>query len=80
MGLLAAVLGDDERAERHLDDAVSVNGRLGARPFVAVARYALSMVLDRRGGRERAAELRSEALTLGREVGITLPGDIARYC
>ena len=79
LGLLAAVLGDDEGAERHLDDAVSVNERVGARPFAAAARYALSTVLERRGHREQAAELRSQALTLGRELGMTLPVDIARY-
>ena len=79
LGLLAAVLGDDEGAERHLDDAVSVNERVGARPFAAAARYALSTVLERGGRREQAAELRSQAMTLGRGLGMTLPGDIARY-
>jgi hypothetical protein len=79
LGLLAGALGDDERAEIHLADAVGINDRLGARPFAAAARYGVSVVLERRGERERAAALRSEALHAGRELGMTLPQHIARY-
>ena len=38
----------------------------------------ISMVLERRGGRESAEELRSEAF-LAAKLGMTLPQDIARY-
>ena len=79
LGLLAATVGDDDRAERHLTDAVRINDRLGARPFAAAARYGISTVLERRGERERAAALRSEALRAGRELGMSLPQHIARY-
>ena len=37
LGLLAAAVGDDDRAERQLADAVRINDRLGARPFAAAA-------------------------------------------
>jgi DNA-binding SARP family transcriptional activator/tetratricopeptide (TPR) repeat protein len=79
LGLLATALGDDETAEQHLDAATRINDGLGARPFAAAARYALSTVLERRGAGERAAALQSQALSASRQLGMTLPRHIARY-
>ena len=79
LGLLAAVLGDDERAERHLDDAVSVNDALGARPFAAAARYGSprsSSVAGSASARQSSDPRRSASAD---ELGMTLPQHIARY-
>ena len=71
-GMLAACLQRWDDAERHFADALAMNERLGARPYVVRTRRAwASMLLDRDapGDRERAAELitagRAEAETLG---------------
>jgi DNA-binding SARP family transcriptional activator len=50
LGMLAAALGDDERARAHLEEAVAVNRRFGAWPEVARAEAILSDMLDRSGG------------------------------
>jgi uncharacterized membrane-anchored protein len=47
LGLLAAALGDGERARRHLAEAVDVNRRLRAGPDLARAERALSEALER---------------------------------
>jgi hypothetical protein len=71
-GTLAACLGRWDDAERHFADAVAMNERLGARPYVVRTRRAwAAMLLDRNapGDRERATDLiaavRAEAEQLG---------------
>jgi len=71
-GLLAACLGRCDDAERHFDDALAMNERLGARPCVVRIRRAwASMLLERNAADDaaRARELiaagRAEAETLG---------------
>ena len=71
-GRLAACLGRWDDAERHFADALAMNERLGARPYVVRTRRAwAAMLLDRNaaGDRERAATLiaagRAEAEQLG---------------
>jgi tetratricopeptide (TPR) repeat protein len=73
-GLLAACLGRWDDAERHFADALAMNERLGARPYVVRTRRAwASMLLDRDapGDATRARDLiaagRAEAETLGIE-------------
>jgi DNA-binding SARP family transcriptional activator/tetratricopeptide (TPR) repeat protein len=79
LGLLAAMMGDDETAAHHLESSTRINDGLGARPFAAAGRHVLADVLERRGEDARAASLRSQALAVGREVGITLPQHVARF-
>jgi hypothetical protein len=71
-GMLAACLRRWDDAERHFADAVAMNERLRARPYVVRTRRAwASMLLDRNapGDRERATDLiaagRAEAEQLG---------------
>jgi tetratricopeptide (TPR) repeat protein len=76
-GLLAACLGRWDDAERHFTDALAMNGRLGARPYVVRTRRAwASMLLDRGapGDATRARELiaaghaEAEQLGMAREI------------
>jgi len=70
--MLAACLGRWDDAERHFTDALAMNERLGARPYVVRTRRAwASMLLDRNapGDAARARDLiaagRAEAEQLG---------------
>jgi len=75
-GMLAACLGRWDDAEGHFTDALAMNERLGARPYVARTRRGwASMLLDRDapGDRARAAELiaagpEAEQLGMAREL------------
>lgn len=76
-GMLAACLGRTDDAERHFTDALAMNERLGARPYVVRTRRAWASMLLRRnapGDAERARELiafglpEAETLGMAREV------------
>jgi hypothetical protein len=76
-GMLAACLGRWEDAQRHFADALTMNERLGARPYVVRTRRAwATMCLDRggRGDVARARELiaagcaEAEQLGMAREI------------
>ncbi len=71
-GMLAACLGRFDDAERHFAEALAMNERLGARPYLVRTRRAWAeMLLDRNTPEDaaRARELiaagRAEAETLG---------------
>ena len=51
LGRLAALLGRTEQALNHYATAVTVNTRLGARPFVVLTRLDWAGALNARGGR-----------------------------
>jgi hypothetical protein len=73
LGLLAASLDRLDDAARHLEDAVQINERMGARPWTAHSRFDLATVLVRRdapGDRPRAADLSSLALAAARDLGM----------
>jgi hypothetical protein len=70
--MLAACLGRWDDAERHFTDALAMNERLGARPYIVRTRRAwAAMLLDRNapGDAARARDLiaagRAEAEQLG---------------
>ena len=67
LGLLAATLGDHEGAVAHLEAAVRRNDELGAAPFAAAARRALSALGD---DHDRTAALRREAAGAMRPHGL----------
>jgi tetratricopeptide (TPR) repeat protein len=72
-GLLASCLGRWEEAERHFEQALIVNERLGARPWLVITRRAYAqMLLDRAGSgdRERAAALIAAALPEAEELSM----------
>jgi DNA-binding CsgD family transcriptional regulator/tetratricopeptide (TPR) repeat protein len=72
LGMLAATLGEWERAESHFERALALNRRLGARTWLAHTAYEYGRMLLRRGrdGRDRAGELLGEADTLAGAIGM----------
>jgi len=66
LGLLAGAVGEFDTASRHFEDAVVMNRRMDAPPFVAVTqrRYAEMLLRrNRRGDRSCARDLLQKALT-----------------
>jgi DNA-binding CsgD family transcriptional regulator len=79
LGQLAALLGHTEQALGHFAEAVTVNTRIGARPFVALARLDWARTLQIRGMRgdhEQARDLALQAATEMRR--LDMPGPAAR--
>lgn len=74
LGLLAATLSRWEEAERHFQDALGMNQRMGARPWAARTRFDLARMLlarDRPGDRGDARELLRQVLRSGESLGMT---------
>jgi tetratricopeptide (TPR) repeat protein len=72
-GMLAACLGRWDDAERHFADALAMNERLGARPFVVRTRRAWAgMLLDRAapGDAARARDLIAAGLAEAEPLGV----------
>jgi tetratricopeptide (TPR) repeat protein len=73
LGLLATTMGRWEDAERHFEDALAANARMGARPWVAHTQLNYAKMLlarDSAGDRERALALLDEALDAAQEMGM----------
>lgn len=73
LGLLAATMKRWDDAERHFEDALEMNSRMGARPWVAHTRHDYADMLltrDELGDREKALELVSKALDAAQEMGM----------
>jgi DNA-binding CsgD family transcriptional regulator len=73
LGMLATVLGDWERAERHFEAALALNTALGARTWVAHTSLEYARLLMARAvgdDRARASALLGEALALAEEIGL----------
>ncbi|MBI4571549.1 MAG: hypothetical protein HY723_06325, partial [Chloroflexi bacterium] len=73
LGLLATTMRRWEEAERHFEDALAANARMGARPWVAHTQHDYATMLlsrDTAGGREQALALLDEALTTAQELGM----------
>jgi DNA-binding CsgD family transcriptional regulator/tetratricopeptide (TPR) repeat protein len=80
LGMLAATLGEWDRAERHFEAAMALNRRMGAVTWLAHTAYEYGRMLLARGGtgRDRAAALLGEAEVLGERIGMpALRGRIA---
>ena len=76
LGLLATTTGRLDQAERHFEDALALNARMGVRPWLAHTQHDYAhMLLDRGGGgdRERARQLAGAALATYRELGMEPP-------
>jgi DNA-binding CsgD family transcriptional regulator/tetratricopeptide (TPR) repeat protein len=79
LGLLAATLGDHDRAVEHFEQALTINREMDARTWVAHTLYAYARTLHARGGRDDAAHaslLLAEAATLAERIG--MPSLLAR--
>ena len=73
LGLLAAAMRRWDEAERHLEDAVAMNGRMGTRPWLAHTQSDYARMLlgrDGPGDRERAQELFGAAIATYRDLGM----------
>ena len=74
LALLAATASRWEAASRHFEDALEMNNRNRARPWVAQTQYDYARTLlerDAPGDRERARALLDEALATARDLGMT---------
>ncbi len=70
LGMLAATLGDWDRAESHFERAMALNRQMGAHTWLAHTAYQYGRMLLRRGDRGPAAELLGEATGLAERIGM----------
>jgi len=73
LGILAATMGRCDDAQRHFEDALAMNERMGARPWLAYTQndYARMLIArNRPGDHESAHELLHMALTTYRALGM----------
>ena len=72
LGMLAATLGEAERAEEHFERAMDQNRRMGASTWVAHTAYEYGRFLLGRGpgARDRAQALLGEAAGLAEQIGM----------
>ena len=73
LGMLATLLGRFEDAERHFEESLRMDERMGARPWLAHAQEEYAHMLRRRndeGDGARAAKLASRAQASYRELGM----------
>src|SRR5271166_2102669 len=71
LGMLAATLGEFDKAEAHFEHALEMNERIRARPWLAHTKAEYALLLRRRGGRgdsERAETLANEAWEIAAEL------------
>jgi DNA-binding SARP family transcriptional activator/tetratricopeptide (TPR) repeat protein len=76
LGLLATALGRWDDAAHHFEDAIEMNGRMGARPWLAHTQEDYARMLFARGESgddERVRELHEQALATYRELGMDGP-------
>ncbi len=78
LGMLAATLGEWERAEDHFEGAMGLDRRMGAVTWLAHTAYQYARMLLARGQgeRDRAAALLGEAAALAEQIG--MPALLAR--
>lgn len=76
LGQLARATGHPSEATRHFEDALEMNERMGARPWLARSQHDYGRMLlarDDPGDRERSELLLSEAKATFRELGMPVP-------
>jgi DNA-binding SARP family transcriptional activator/DNA-binding CsgD family transcriptional regulator len=76
LGMLAATLGDTERANHHFAAALELDRRMGATTWLAHTCYEYGRMLQSNGESERAEPLLAEAAALADRVG--MPALLAR--
>jgi DNA-binding CsgD family transcriptional regulator len=71
LGMLAATLGEWDRAEEHFEGAMELNRRMGAATWLAHTAYEYARMLHARGGPDRdAAAPAGEAAALAERIGM----------
>jgi DNA-binding CsgD family transcriptional regulator/tetratricopeptide (TPR) repeat protein len=81
LGLLAATLGDHDRAVEHFEQALALNRRMGATTWVAHTLYAYGRTLHMRGRAAdvaRASAMLAEAAALAQDIGMPVLLERAR--
>jgi DNA-binding SARP family transcriptional activator len=76
LGLLATTLGSLDDAARHFEEAIAMNQRMGARPWLAYTQHDYGRLLTARnapGDRQRAQALIGEAHATYEELGMQAP-------
>jgi class 3 adenylate cyclase/tetratricopeptide (TPR) repeat protein len=76
LGMAAATLGEDDRANKHFAAAIDLCERAGARAYLARCLLDWARVLDGRGDKTEARPLAERALELGTEIGMTGPSGV----
>ena len=79
LGMLAATMGHWEDAERHFEEALAFDEKIGARPYLARTQYEYADMLherDARGDEEKTQRLVNQALATFEELG--MPKDVER--
>jgi DNA-binding CsgD family transcriptional regulator len=73
LGMLAATMSHWQKAQGHFEDALAMNARMGAKPWLAHTQHEYARMLLRRGHPDdvdKAAGLLTEALNISRELGM----------
>ncbi|MEE9285802.1 MAG: tetratricopeptide repeat protein, partial [Dehalococcoidia bacterium] len=73
LGLLAATMSRWDEAVQHFEEALEMNTRLGARPYLAHTQHDYArMLIDRHGpgDRDKAFRLLTEAIAMYRDIGM----------
>jgi tetratricopeptide (TPR) repeat protein len=73
LGLLAATMSRWQEAEQHFEDALEMNARMRARPWLAHTQHRYAEMLLARGqfgDCQKAASLLAEALAIAQELGM----------
>jgi DNA-binding SARP family transcriptional activator/tetratricopeptide (TPR) repeat protein len=73
LGILATTTSRWDEAARHFEDAIVINARIGARPWLAHTQHDYARMLlerDQPGDHERARELLAEAVSTYRDLGM----------
>jgi len=73
LGALATTLARRDDAAQHFENALAMDARMGARPWLAHTQYQYATMLtarDRLGDRDKAADLLHAALATSRELGM----------
>jgi tetratricopeptide (TPR) repeat protein len=73
LGLLATTMGRWDDAARHFEDALRMNAKLGARPWLARTKHDYAAMLIRRNGPgdgDKAFRLLTEAIAVYRQFGM----------
>jgi DNA-binding CsgD family transcriptional regulator/tetratricopeptide (TPR) repeat protein len=70
LGMLAAVLGEPDRARAHFEAALAANQRMGATTWLAHTGYAYGQLLVSQGDTARSAALLAEAGALASRIGL----------
>jgi DNA-binding CsgD family transcriptional regulator len=70
LGMLAATLGEWQRAEEHFERAMELNRRMSAATWLAHTAYEYARLLSERGRRDRAEALLGEAAALAERINM----------